>query len=59
MHVPSQDKLVRVAAERAFSIKWGNDRSEDINSSDWVASRQIFCASASVIYLCTIKSRRW
>ena len=48
-------------AESTFSIKMGNDGGGGTDSPDKVASRQIvgFCASASVIFPCTIKSRRW
>jgi len=50
---------VRVAAERTFSIKMGDDGGEGTDSPDGVEYRQIDGASASVIFPCTIKSRRW
>jgi len=57
--VPSQDKFERVAAETAFGIKVGDDGGGDTDSLDGVASRWIVGASASVIFPCTIESRRW
>jgi len=49
----------RVAAEKAFSIKTGGDSGMGTDSPDGVAHRQIVGASASVLFTCTIKSRRW
>jgi len=37
----------------------GDDGGGGTDSPDWVASRWIICASAAVIFPCTIKSRRW
>jgi len=48
-----------VAAERAFSIKMGDDGGGGTDRTDGVVSRQIVGASASAIFPCTIKSRRW
>ena len=46
-------------AEKAFSIKTGGDSGMGTDSPDGVAHRQIVGASASVLFTCTIKSRRW
>ena len=50
---------MRVAAERAIGVKMGDDGGGGTDSPDGVASRRIIGASASVIFPCTIKSRRW
>jgi len=52
-------KIGRVATEKAFGIKMGDDESGGTRSLDGVAFRRIVGASASVIFLCTIKARRW
>jgi len=45
--------------ERALDIKMGDDRVGGTDRPYGVASRRIVGASASVIFPCTIKSRRW
>jgi len=37
----------------------GDDGGGGTDSPDWVASSRIVGASASVIFACAIKSRRW
>ena len=44
---------------RAFGVKLGDDGGGGTDSLDGVASRWIVGASASVIFPCTIQSRRW
>jgi len=56
---PRPGQIGRDAAERAFSVKMGDDGGWGTDSPDGVASRRIVGASASVIFPCTIKSRRW
>jgi len=46
-------------AERGFDVKMGGDGFEGTDSLDGVVSRRIVGVSASVIFPCTIKSRRW
>ena len=46
-------------AERAFGVNMGDDEGRGTDSADGVASRRIVSASASVIFPCTINSRRW
>ena len=47
-------------AERAFGVKIGRgDGGGGTGSPDGVSSRRIVGASASVIFPCSIKSRRW
>jgi len=45
--------------KRAFSIKMGGCWSGGTDSPDWVASRHILGASASITFPCTVKSRKW
>jgi len=56
---PKPGQIRRVAAERAFGVKWGDDGGRGSDSPDGVASGWIIGASGSVIFPCTIKSRRW
>ena len=49
----------RVAAERAFGMKLGGWWRWGTDSPDGVASRWIVGASASAVFPCSIKSRRW
>jgi len=51
----------RVVAERAFGKNGGmrDNGGGGHNSQDGVVSRRIISASASVIFTCTTKSRRW
>ena len=46
-------------AKRAMSERGDNGGGGGTNSPDGVASRRIVGAPASVIFPCTIKSRRW
>ena len=46
-------------AERAFGVKMGDDGGEGTDRPDGVASRRIGSVSASVIFHCSIKCRRW
>ena len=46
-------------AERAIGVKMGDGGGGGTNSLDWVVCRWTVCASASVIFPCTIKSIRW
>ena len=43
----------------AFHVKMGDEGGGGTDSQDGVASRRIVGASASVIFPCCIKSRRW
>ena len=45
--------------ERASGVKMGDDGGGGTDSPDGVASRWIVGASVSVIFPCSIKSRRW
>ena len=56
--VPSYDKLGELWQKGHSSYKLGNDGGST-NSPDGVASTRIVGASASFIFPCTIKSRRW
>jgi len=49
---------MRVAAERASGVKMGDDGVGLLISLDGVAPTRIVGVSASVIFPCTIKSRR-
>ena len=60
MPVPSQDKLGGLHDKKGHSAwKWRDDGDGGTDSPDGVASRWIVSASASVIFPCTMKSRRW
>ena len=50
---------MRVATERAFGIIMADDGGRGTDNPDRVASRRIVSASASVVFPCTIKPRRW
>ena len=57
--VPSQDKWGRLWQKGHLAQKWGNDGGGGTDSPDGAASRRTVHASASVIFHCTIRSRRW
>ena len=46
-------------AERAFGVKMGGDGGGSTDGPSGVESGRIVSASAFVIFVCTIKSRRW
>jgi len=54
-----EGKNCRLAVERAFGIKSGDDGGGGTNSADKVAFRWTVGASASVMFPYTTKCRRW
>jgi len=55
---PKPGKIGRVAAGRASRFKMGDDGGGSLISLDRVAPNRMVSVSASVIFPCTIKSRR-